>query len=517
MRKKKIIIISFSFLLLLSSFLFLPTNKAGDYDDQKWFRRYYICTNSQIETANGGGDCTRVKTQGWLITPNGTICNFMIGNFVGGTQYIFLSKSFDNGSTWTNPVKFIDSCYNGSWSVFATLTINDYHNVFPNRRYLNAFPQGSNKGCNYLIWTDDNASTWHGLTGTEIDEEAIDIHEKVGWSKSFPANYWKWCVGTGVIHSSGRIIIPAVFRNGTDISNIWSVYSDDVENGNLSSWNVTAEYGSASEYSENSIVELKNGSLYNVIRDDQGETPAHTHLYYSRTTTDAGKGNSIVWKESSNDFPYWSQFNHCEEYCDVIRLTDDTTYNDSRILMVWNNYTWQGTASASRRYLTVACSKDETLSWAYDRQITGDEYTDYPMITVAPNNTILVGYKNHSVSELQNWVFQFNIEWLSNGEDTLELRQEEIEIEFEGVGGLPDDSFISTRKPSITWSKVDNAIQYHLQIATDIDFNNLVVNIDDINTINYPNQCSTNDTSVTFKLINDLESVKHYMRVRALI
>lgn len=96
------------------------------------------------------------------------------------------------------------------------------------------------------------------------------------------------------------------------------------------------------------------------------------------------------------------------------------------------------------------------------------------------------------------------------------MEEEEAEIEFEGIGGLPNNSYITTTKPSFTWNKVNGAIQYHLQVATDIDFNNLVTDIDNVNTINYPNNCYENDTSVTFKINNNLNKGKYYMRVRAL-
>lgn len=72
------------------------------------------------------------------------------------------------------------------------------------------------------------------------------------------------------------------------------------------------------------------------------------------------------------------------------------------------------------------------------------------------------------------------------------------------------------KTPPLNWTVVPNASEYRLQLATDSSFSNIVVDIADINAMNYPSYYSQNETRVTFILPPEyqLENLDdYYMRV----
>jgi len=411
---KKISAVTVIFLLLVVIVSGILINiepvRAGDYDNNIWSKRYYITTTAEL-TAITGDAFYRAKTQAWAVTPNGTICNIIIGTYTGN-YVLFISKSYNNGSTWTPVELLVNDCFELSGWGYTVMTVDDYHKVYPDRVYLYICGINSGNYHHYLIWTTDNATSWHGLNNGEITSDAIDISDKTGLSTS--TNYQP--SGTGIIHSSGRFIMPSFHHYGGTTQNIYTVYSDDVTLGTGSTWSVSAEYGTGAEYSEWSIVELYNESLFATFRDGEANGEVN-RKHYSFCTNPTG---SIAWQlEDNNKFPYYSNLLSCEEYTDVMRLTDNSSYAKNRIVLLWNNHTFTGSASGSRRFITLAVSMDDGQTWNYSRQVTGDEYTSHPKLCIAPNGSILVGYKNHSVGEAQNWVFQCNIEWISQGTDRL--------------------------------------------------------------------------------------------------
>jgi len=95
--------------------------------------------------------------------------------------------------------------------------------------------------------------------------------------------------------------------------------------------------------------------------------------------------------------------------------------------------------------------------------------------------------------------------------------------------GLDDPQFISINEnangttildstPTFKWTIADGASQYHLQVASDSAFTELVVNISNINDVVYPSNCNINSTRVSFTLpdayaLSDYKT--YYCRVRA--
>lgn len=66
----------------------------------------------------------------------------------------------------------------------------------------------------------------------------------------------------------------------------------------------------------------------------------------------------------------------------------------------------------------------------------------------------------------------------------------------DGVNGT--GIFVNT--PTFNWTRVSNASDYALQVANDSGFTDLVVNITNISSYNYPAYCTISATEVTFTL-----------------
>jgi len=483
------------------------------YVDRMWNTTYYITNKSTLEAIHGG-TCTRVKTQAWALTPNGTLCCLIQGSFSGQNSVMYISKSFDNGSTWQYPETFINSCFEEPAAGFACNTINDFDRFYANRTYLMVSYQSASKH-HYVIWTEDNAASWVGLTGSEVDSNAIDITQKASIPNDFQSS------GTGVVMSNGRMVLTVVDNDGAGDMQICSVYSDDVWGGNATSvWTLSPTYGNGSEYTEGSLVEVYNHSLFLDIRDYQGNLARPQRLYYGFTNGDARTG-PISWQiTASEDFYYYPNQLNCEEYVDAARLTINTSSDKNRILIAWNNHTFNGDAETSRLANSVAVSYDEGLTWAYTANLSGDDYEAHPKLIVSANNTILVGYKEDYPDDVghwsyENWVHQFNLEYLTNGYDILPEDSRE-QIQFISINNKSNGTSISYSTPIFNWTYINNTAQYWLQIANDSAFSDLVVDLSNINYINYPIEYKE-EANVSFTLPYEYrltEYKKYYCRVR---
>lgn len=96
--------------------------------------------------------------------------------------------------------------------------------------------------------------------------------------------------------------------------------------------------------------------------------------------------------------------------------------------------------------------------------------------------------------------------------------EDDAEIEFVSIDGDTNGTTIYDSTPVFNWTVVADTIQYWLQVATDSGFSSLVVNLTDINEVNYPTKYNANATRVSFTLpdADGLPSYDvYYCRVRA--
>lgn len=172
----------------------------------------------------------------------------------------------------------------------------------------------------------------------------------------------------------------------------------------------------------------------------------------------------------------------------------------------------------SIRYFDATWNSYVQYSSAIDCTHGGDESHSWFMtFTEGSSDVDLAGY-NHS-----------GLEWNTGGcpgwnNTTLtmllpfEYQADSITPEFIDINGCLNGTEIYTSTPIFNWTNI-NSTKYHLQVSTTPTFTNLVINISNINKLNYPTEYDENTTRVSFTLpnINALPQYDtYYCRIRGL-
>jgi len=142
------------------------------------------------------------------------------------------------------------------------------------------------------------------------------------------------------------------------------------------------------------------------------------------------------------------------------------------------------------------------------------------------NTTILAGYDDCFPDDVYNDIDDAYLNILADDKlfvygdsgfvvNGTVLSEDEI-IEFLDINSQTNNSVIYSSTPTINWTVVTNASQYHLEIDNNADFSSPTLNYTNINEYNYPVNCDINATRVSFTLPDSLPSYDtYYMRVRA--
>lgn len=431
---KKILSLFVLFSIVFSSVIILINRDSVKADEtpQPWKKQTELLSVWDFEQITGE-NYNRVKPNGWYLTPNGTILLFPMLFFEDSDAglEVFLMKSFDNGSTWTEPVLFCNNHYDlgyydpqgKRWQMDILGIDNPYH-IHEDRTYVGFCYRSYQLTPTYIymIYTEDNGETWVGINTSNhtFTKDCIDVNTQAG----SPDVYYPYS-GQGIITSQGRLIYPAYRYLETHNIQIGTWYSDDwYENGTNSTWVATPWYGasgSTNMKSEGTIVELTNGTLFRICRNREAfGGVAHPHYAWSEDA----HGN-ITWT-TGTDFPYFSEFVSCEETMEVKRVTLDTEYEKNRVIFIWNNDTYVGSSNQGRNTVTCAISTDECQTWDYSRVVFEPDNVDsgfHPKVFVTANKTFIACCYDKSLYDCcKNNTMRlshFNIEWLSNGQDTL--------------------------------------------------------------------------------------------------
>jgi len=108
--------------------------------------------------------------------------------------------------------------------------------------------------------------------------------------------------------------------------------------------------------------------------------------------------------------------------------------------------------------------------------------------------------------------FELSIE--SEGSDAV-VYEPQGSTQFININGDTNGTLIYDTTPTFNWSLVADTSMYHLQVATDSAFSSLIVNLSDINEVNYASQYDANATRVSFTLPTPLSSYDvYYCRVK---
>jgi sialidase-1 len=316
------------------------------------------------------------------VTTTGTVLAVCEGRVNSSADYgkidIVLRRSTDGGATWSdtqiihsdddhtigNPCIVVDQTTGVAWLTFC----KDNDQVF-------------------VTSSEDDGVTW---------SEPRDI------TSSVKPDNWTWYAtgpGHGIQLSSGRLVIPCDHSEGARhhspfyFSHV--IYSDD----HGDTWQVGGSTTGSSDECE--VVELADGRLYMTIRS--ADSSATTRL--------------AAW--SSDGGETWSDMQPVPDLIDpicqasIVRLTDTKSHARSRVVFA-------NPASDERKRLTLRMSYDEATSWEVSKvlYVGPSAYSD---LAVLPDASVACLYERGSVHRRESIrLAQFNIEWLTDGLDSLE-------------------------------------------------------------------------------------------------
>ena len=340
-----------------------------------WFRE------TEIFTSGAEGYHT-FRIPALAIAPDGSILAICEGRRHGRddfrAMYLVLKRSTDNGVSWedlqvltgneenthNNPTVVVDSHTGAVWLGYC----------------LGAFYV-------HMMSSDDNGATW---------SEPVDITADVKlphWTK------YDLAPGHGVQLRDGTLVMPGDHTEGLRHDWIFShshvIYSDD----HGASWKVGGVLGEATNECE--VVETESGGLYMTIRTARRDDKRR---YYARSS-DGG----MTWSDPAgiDDIPD----PNCQ--ASIVRYTSADTHDRSRIILTSLD------SRETRDNLTVRISYDEGETWPVSKTLyTGP--SAYSDLAVGPDMTINCLYERGDETPYESLrLAQFNLEWLTNGADTL--------------------------------------------------------------------------------------------------
>ena len=345
-----------------------------------WFRETELFTSGL-----GGYDTYRIPAL--TVAPNGAILAFIEGRktspYDWGEINILLRRSSDNGVTWDaprviaadgenttgNPCVVVDGTTRTVWLAFCL-----------------------NNDRVFVISSADSGANW---------SEPTEITDQV------KAPDWTWYAtgpGHGVHLNSGRLVIPCDHSEGTRHHSYFTrshmVFSDD----HGATWQLGEALGPGTD--ECQVVELSGGELYATLRNEWLRKR-------SRATSDDGGAT-------------WSEVEAVDELADpiceasILRFTDRAGHGKDRVL-------FSNPASGIRERMTVRLSYDECRTWPVSKVLYPGP-SSYSDLAIGPDMTVCCLYergvdeyrprdKNRFPEGIR--LAQFNLEWLTDGVDSL--------------------------------------------------------------------------------------------------
>jgi len=328
--------------------------------------------------AAGHGGYHTYRIPALVVTKNGTVLAFCEGRKNNASDHghidLMLRRSTDGGRTWGKMQRIADDGHHTMGNPCPVVDLTSGTIWLPlcrnNQRVL-------------LMKSTDDGKTWS--RPRDITKQAMDPE-------------WHW-VGTGPGHGiqlkSGRLVVPcwadATGRLG-QIQFSFVFYSDD----NGKTWqNGAALERDASDECE--VIQRADGSLYMNMRSRRSKK----QRAYS-TSTDGGKTWASVRFDARLPEP------SCQG--SIIRLTGTPQFRKNRILLSCP------ANPAARDHLTVRISYDGCRSWAASKVLCSGPAA-YCDLAVTRDRQILCAYEADNYAKIA--LARFNLEWLTNGKDTL--------------------------------------------------------------------------------------------------
>ena len=296
-----------------------------------------------------------------------------------------LRRSFDGGRSWT-PIRFIAD--EGALTLTNPCPVVD---CTTGTIWL-PFCRGSRPGRGaaeiVLIKSTDDGQTWS--EPVNISKTAMDP----GWP------YVGAGPGHGIQLKSGRLLIPC-WADSTqqcgEIQTSFCFYSDD----HGTSWKLGQPL-TRNASDECDVVQLADGSVYLNARSRQ-EKKQRAYAF--------SKDGGHSWSEVKYDS------NQPEPSCDgaLIRLSDTGRFQKNRVLV-----SCPANPNA-RDHLTIRLSYDECRTWPVAKVLC-ESSSAYSDLAVTRDGTILCLYETTN-NRGNITLARFDIEWLTDGKDSLHPKQ----------------------------------------------------------------------------------------------
>ena len=301
--------------------------------------------------------------------------------FCKNNRQIFVTKSSDDGETWSEPVEITDDVKDPVWS------------------YVGSGPgHGIQLKSGRLLvpaWGDETPGPVEFAKGAE--GEMKDMIEMVY-----------------------SLIRPMISRHWRPQNVQWSYafFSDD----HGATWKrgqiLTKDYSDECE-----AVETVDGTVYMSLRSRRGR-----QRWPSSQVLDQSHLRGYAWSKDGGET--WSEVQYDETLPEpscqgsVVRFTDQESFNKNRILMS------HPASTTERSQMTVRLSYDEGQTWPVAKVLYPGS-SGYSNLAVAPDMSILCIYtKDVDWSSVAAYpgpdakvsVARFNLEWLTDGADSLEKK-----------------------------------------------------------------------------------------------
>lgn len=382
---------------------------------------------------------------------------------------ICIQNSTDNGSTWGDLT--LIKAHDATYGFLAKELF-----IAPNGSLIFHYLEWSSRTHSYVcqMHSNDDGITW-------IDDG------RVAGTTTYYGH-----VNNAIILSDGYTIVVGLSESvSTEYDNSEVIIS--INNG--TSWTRSSQVprpaGEPSVF-EPTVVELSNGTL----------------VMYCRSP-----GNGYLWKTySTNKGSTW-----CKAFNSGIVAPSAPvgllrySWSPSIVLMAWDNDT------TTRYPLNISVSYDECVTWHNSTLLQNSSLGDvaYPRFmfgTTTDDNMIFVSAWINNGTYADTMGYRFPFSWLNNSEES----PPPDPAEFISIEGGVNGTTIYTSNPTFNWTRVNRTARYHLEISTDSAFTSLVVNITDINEINYPTYYFENSTRVSFTIPDALPGHDtYYCCVRA--
>lgn len=255
---------------------------------------------------------------------------------------------------------------------------------------------------------------------------------------------------------------------------------------------------------------------------------------------DGGLGDDTWWDDANSGDYNWSEWENLSETTGELRQNasiENPTGNDFDVDFNLSSDSpcidagdWLTHTDGSGTSTWITVNNADYFFKGFDSIGVDDETVSGDIIFVDSDTNleiIDINYYNNSfkVNRSITWADNENVSlssYIGSAPDigAFEYQDESISIEFISIDGNGNISIINTSTPTFNWTIAAGASQYHLQVATNSNFETFVVNLSNITSMLFPTYYLENTTRISFTLplVYALPAPnRYYCRVRGYV